>query len=263
MRSTARRPGAASRRRRSRPGSATAAVIGPIVCELDGPMPILNRSKTDRNTGAKLRLGVRIALFSDDAVILRFWQTASCRPTSRALRATCEDRQICKPSPPRKWRQLIAPDSRASRKSGDGSNRFANQCSQIRRWPSSRCSLRHRPEASDMPVQLARQTPARHAGFALPDDRCRDRVSMISARRPTSSSEHARRSRTFVVRTEAAMHGAVRLRSEDARVLRDPFVQRAQCILDQCEGELATCGPSGRPWLELPSDWIVQPACHR
>ena len=33
-----------------------AAVIGPIVWELDGPMPILNRSNTDRNTSAsKLR----------------------------------------------------------------------------------------------------------------------------------------------------------------------------------------------------------------
>jgi hypothetical protein len=26
-----------------------AAVIGPIVCELDGPIPILNRSNTERN----------------------------------------------------------------------------------------------------------------------------------------------------------------------------------------------------------------------
>ena len=36
-------PAISSRNRR-------AAVIGPIVCELDGPMPILNRSKTERNT---------------------------------------------------------------------------------------------------------------------------------------------------------------------------------------------------------------------
>ena len=88
MRSTRRRPGAASRRRSISSRKRVAAVIGPIVWELDGPMPILKRSKTERNTGegsdgaaprtstarrgfAELRLGFSPPTCSDPAGDMR------------------------------------------------------------------------------------------------------------------------------------------------------------------------------------------------
>src|SRR6478735_5962366 len=64
-----------------------AATIGPMVCELDGPMPILNRSKTERNKIVLRReISTRVLTGSSDI----FAQNAIRQPTSSALSATLD-----------------------------------------------------------------------------------------------------------------------------------------------------------------------------
>ncbi|SIT46341.1 hypothetical protein BN2475_640052 [Paraburkholderia ribeironis] len=90
-----------------------AAIIGPTVCELEGPIPILKRSKTLTfmaclvrcDAGLNVMLLHRTSSGIDRIKTAWQWDSGVKRPAGKALRRICDDfRRICDRRPGCGWR---------------------------------------------------------------------------------------------------------------------------------------------------------------
>ena len=162
-----------------RSANSRAARIGPTVCELDGPMPILNRSKTETAMGGPRsggQLGHRHAGAEQVAVALDVVDAAHRRPVLRAAAARPPGRR-----PPRASRRAA---SRPSAALARCAARSSAGCRRAARRPDS--TLRDLGADGDHGVAEAVElVPATRSRSARP-----------SACRPPGSSASARGSRS-------------------------------------------------------------------